>query len=466
MSIDAPCVCNSCHSVAAASAAADCVVRCGFALWPSLYDTALLDNVSAAFARWQNDRDDQRRYIDMHGAGVRGRREQIILPAAPSALWTLGQRETDAVVFQPVVADVLVQILGRLGYEAGPAANFVSFIHSPAGSDDQEFHQDGAHHDGIKLQVPLQDVTAELGPLSLVPEQPGCDTLSAVTTKGTAIFYRHTTSHRGTANRATSTNRTVLDFSFMTAAGVEKHDYMHQFSEHAVAGMNQLRLRFAEQCEAHYHGDSGDGGGGSGGGGVCEADGGSSGGSGADASRAHTCASPAAVRAIRLSHGVVGDVPSVPVEGWVGDYRGEGAGEGTYIEPNGSVYEGQFLDGRRHLRGTMRYSNGYVYVGEWKHGTIHGRGRFVTGRGEEYDGEWFEGQRHGRGRAVYLDGSTYEGEFSAGHRHGAGKMVFADGCSFDGTWRMGKYRRAEGVYSCSQRRRRKRGASADLGGSS
>ena len=71
----------------------------------------------------------------------------------------------------------------------------------------------------------------------------------------------------------------------------------------------------------------------------------------------------------------------MPVEGWVGDYRGEGAGEGTYVEPNGSVYEGQFQDGRRHLRGTMRYSNGYVYVGEWKHGTIHGRGRFVTGRG-------------------------------------------------------------------------------------
>ena len=426
-----------------------------------------------------------RRYIDMHSTGVRGRRVQVVLPAAPSALWTLSERETDAVVFQPAVADVLGQILGRLGFEAGPAVNFASFIHSPAGSDDQEFHQDGAHPDGIKLQVPLEDVTAERGPLSLVPEQPGCATLSAVTTKGTAIFYRHTTSHRGTANRATSANRTVLDFSFMTPAGVETHDYMHQFSEQAVAGMRRLRLRFAEQCQAHHGGGGGSSGGGdsggsgggdsggsgggdsggsgggdsggsgggdsggSGGGGVCEADDGSNGGgSGADPSCTRACASPAAVRAIRLSHGVVGEVPSVPVEGWVGDYRGEGAGEGTYVEPNGSVYEGQFQDGRRHLRGTMRYSNGYVYVGEWKHGTIHGRGRFVTGRGEEYDGEWLEGQRHGHGRAVYRDGGTYEGEFSAGRRHGAGKMAFADGCSFDGLWRMGKYTKAEGAYVC------------------
>ena len=445
MSLDASCVCNSCRSVAAASAATDCVLRCGFAIWLGLYDPALLDNVSAAFARWQNERDDMRRYIDMHGAGLRGRRVQVVLPAAPSALWTLGERETDAVVFQPAVADVLGQILGRLGFEAGPAVNFASFIHSPAGSDDQEFHQDGAHADGIKLQVPLEDVTAELGPLSLVPEQPDCPTLSAVTSKGAAIFYRHTTSHRGTANRATGANRTVLDFSFMTPAGVEKHDYMHQFSEQAVAGMRRLRLRFAEQCQAHH---GGGGGGGSGGGGVCEAGDGSSGGSGTDPSCTHACASPAAVRAIRLSHGVVGDVPPVPVEGWVGDYRGKGAGEGTYVEPNGSVYEGQFQDGRRHLRGTMRYSNGYVYVGEWKHGTIHGRGRFVTGRGEEYDGEWIEGQRHGRGRAVYLDGGTYEGEFWAGHRHGAGKMIFADGCSFDGAWRHGKYTKAEGVHAC------------------
>ena len=133
--------------------AADCVVRCGFALWPGLYDPALLDTLSAAFAWWQNDRDDVRRYIDLHGAGVRGRRVQIILPATPSALWKLGERETDAVVFQLAVADVVGQCLRRLGFDVGPVVNFASFIHSPAGTDDQEFHQDGAHLDGIKLQA-------------------------------------------------------------------------------------------------------------------------------------------------------------------------------------------------------------------------------------------------------------------------------------------------------------------------
>ena len=95
----------------------------------------------------------------------------------------------------------------------------------------------------------------------------------------------------------------------VTPAGVETHDYMHQFSEQAVAGMRRLRLRFAEQCQAHHGGGGGSSGGGdsggsgggdsggSGGGGVCEADDGSNGGgSGAAPSSTHACASPAAVR--------------------------------------------------------------------------------------------------------------------------------------------------------------------------
>ena len=50
-------------------------------------------------------------------------------------------------------------------------------------------------------------------------------------------------------------------------------------------------------------------------------------------------------------------------------------GPGTYkVEDDGSVYEGEFVNDKRHGTGTYRYANGDVYKGEWKDGHQHGRG--------------------------------------------------------------------------------------------
>jgi hypothetical protein len=42
--------------------------------------------------------------------------------------------------------------------------------------------------------------------------------------------------------------------------------------------------------------------------------------------------------------------------------------------PNGDIYAGQWLDGRRHGFGTLTETSGKKYIGPWADGTKHGDG--------------------------------------------------------------------------------------------
>jgi len=44
--------------------------------------------------------------------------------------------------------------------------------------------------------------------------------------------------------------------------------------------------------------------------------------------------------------------------------------------PDGSIYEGGWVDDQEHGRGTLYLSNGDVYDGQWEHGVKHGQGNF------------------------------------------------------------------------------------------
>ena len=55
--------------------------------------------------------------------------------------------------------------------------------------------------------------------------------------------------------------------------------------------------------------------------------------------------------------------------------------------------------------------------------------------GSVYEGEWKEGKYHGRGVMRSADGAVYEGEFQGGKMHGVGVMRYADGSiAHDGQW--------------------------------
>jgi radial spoke head protein 1 len=58
-------------------------------------------------------------------------------------------------------------------------------------------------------------------------------------------------------------------------------------------------------------------------------------------------------------------------------------GTGTFIYPDGSRYEGNFLNGKRSGQGKYTYTNGDYYQGEWDNDKKHGQGIFIPNNEKE-----------------------------------------------------------------------------------
>ena len=66
------------------------------------------------------------------------------------------------------------------------------------------------------------------------------------------------------------------------------------------------------------------------------------------------------------------------------------------------------------------------YEGTVKNGLRDGIGKYVNPKEEvEYQGEWLDGMRHGKGTLTYKNGSIYEGEWQRGMKWGHGKMTYS-----------------------------------------
>ena len=104
--------------------------------------------------------------------------------------------------------------------------------------------------------------------------------------------------------------------------------------------------------------------------------------------------------------------------------------------PDGSRYEGQWLDARFHGIGTLMFADGETYTGMWRNGLKHGRGIYTFPDGENYAGQWQDGVMQGSGVYTFANGGRLEGQWR-GNRlvNGTGTFVFADGDRYDGQWR-------------------------------
>jgi hypothetical protein len=132
-------------------------------------------------------------------------------------------------------------------------------------------------------------------------------------------------------------------------------------------------------------------------------------------------------------------------------------GRHTRTFPNGSVYSGDFRDGKRHGQGRQQWQDGAVYEGSWMDDKIHGSGQLSHGNGDqytgafvsnsaqgqgkylryeggEYIGEWANDRQNGKGLEVSPDGDRYEGAFKAGKKEGYGIYQWSNGCKYDGQW--------------------------------
>lgn len=61
---------------------------------------------------------------------------------------------------------------------------------------------------------------------------------------------------------------------------------------------------------------------------------------------------------------------------------------GVYELPNGTLYQGGFLHGKRSGYGTQIWKNGSLYEGQWNEGKANGRGRMIFSDGDYYIGNW------------------------------------------------------------------------------
>lgn len=105
---------------------------------------------------------------------------------------------------------------------------------------------------------------------------------------------------------------------------------------------------------------------------------------------------------------------------------------------DGSVYEGEWKDGRMNGRGKRSCFNGQIYEGEWKDGRASGSGKVTFPIGGNYEGEWRDGCKNGRGKMTFPSGLVYEGEWKDGKENGQGKAIWPDGTFYVGDWRDGK----------------------------
>ncbi|XP_046858472.1 uncharacterized protein LOC124451915 isoform X3 [Xenia sp. Carnegie-2017] len=120
--------------------------------------------------------------------------------------------------------------------------------------------------------------------------------------------------------------------------------------------------------------------------------------------------------------------------------------DNTYID--GSVYCGEYMNGKRHGHGVMVWPNRTRYIGAWEDDERHGQGELIYYTGEKYVGNWVADKKEGKGRQVYVNNDVYEGEWKDGKMHGKGVIRYANGDCYNGEMRMNEVE-GYGEMTCS-----------------
>lgn len=90
---------------------------------------------------------------------------------------------------------------------------------------------------------------------------------------------------------------------------------------------------------------------------------------------------------------------------------------GKYTWPDGSTYDGEYLDDHKHGKGTMTFANGDVFTGGFVWGVIAGKGIYKYKNGDIYRGLFYKGKRDGKGMYHFAEQKCqFVGIFEAGVR--------------------------------------------------
>ncbi len=115
----------------------------------------------------------------------------------------------------------------------------------------------------------------------------------------------------------------------------------------------------------------------------------------------------------------------------------------SLVYKDGSKYKGHTFDVLPHGTGVMRHADGSVYDGEFLFGKRHGYGKFFGTNGVLfYEGQHVDGERSGKG-IMYMNGYVEEGLFINGFLS-EGKTTYDNGAKEWGHY-IGVYRYGQGV---------------------
>ena len=124
----------------------------------------------------------------------------------------------------------------------------------------------------------------------------------------------------------------------------------------------------------------------------------------------------------------------------------------TKKEYHDGRYEGIIINNKREIKGIMYYKNGSKYEGQWKNDKKHGRGVFISQNynnpkliGIKYEGEFNNDKIEGYGVGKYTSGDKYEGEWKNNKQYGRGVLIYKEGGKYIGEWKNGKLN-GNGIY--------------------
>ena len=111
---------------------------------------------------------------------------------------------------------------------------------------------------------------------------------------------------------------------------------------------------------------------------------------------------------------------------------------GTLTWKDGTMYIGEFKNGKYSGQGTMNFADGGIYKGKWKNNQLNGHGTYIYPNGTTYTGEFKNSLKNGQGIYTFANGDVYSGEWKNDKRHGIGTNRYANGDEYTFEWENDK----------------------------
>lgn len=106
----------------------------------------------------------------------------------------------------------------------------------------------------------------------------------------------------------------------------------------------------------------------------------------------------------------------------------------TKLDKFKGSYEGEFVHSKFDGLGKMNYPDSSVYYGHWKNGKKDGQGQFINVTGVSMIGRW-DNDSFVEGLYVFPDGTRYYGNFKESKFNGFGTLMLTDGTIQQGFWK-------------------------------